>query len=360
MRLRVIHETSFLYATPASRAIETLRLTPRSHDTQFVVDWRIEIDHDCRLDADVDAFGNTVHSFTVEGPLEGLAIVATGEIETEDSGGVLRGTLERFPDVVFLRETDLTRPDDGLKALAAEAQEAGGDSLATLHALNTIIRERLTFDVEGTDTTTTASEAYALRHGVCQDFAHIFIAAARHMGVPARYVGGYLYRAERRMQEAGHGWAEAMVPDIGWIGFDPANGISPTDAYIRSAIGLDYLGAAPVRGTRFGGSGEKMTVRVAIEQVAPQARRPPAMAQTQSQGGQTQSQASVAPPPAADPAGSAPGSASMKEPLHRVREYRGKEGGPPANLAVMAGLRPGHPRLSPRRRCSRGCPHARA
>ncbi len=300
MRLRIIHETSFRYATPAGRAIETLRLTPRSHDTQFVVDWRIEIDHDCRLDADTDAFGNAVHSFTVEGPLQGLTITATGEVETEDSGGVIHGTVERFPEIVFLRETPLTRADSALKELAAEAA-AAGPGLPSLHRLNAILHERLTFDVEGTDTTTTAAEAYVLRHGVCQDFAHIFISAARHLGVPARYVGGYLYRPERRHQEAGHGWAEAFVPDVGWIGFDPANGIAPTDAYVRAAIGLDYLGAAPVRGTRFGGSGEAMTVRITIEEAGLSQRRPPP-SQVQSQDGKGQAQIQSGGGPTPEPA----------------------------------------------------------
>ena len=97
MRLRIRHETAYVYATPASRAIQTLRLTPRGHDGQFVVDWRIEVDRDCRLDTTVDPFGNTVHSFTVEGPLDGLAIAAEGEVETQDTGGVVTGQVERLP-----------------------------------------------------------------------------------------------------------------------------------------------------------------------------------------------------------------------------------------------------------------------
>ena len=119
------------------------------------------------------------------------------------------------------------------------------------------IRDRLRFDVNATDTGTSAIDAFSHGHGVCQDFAHVFIAAARHLGIPARYVGGYLYRADRPDgQEAGHAWAEALVDDLGWVGFDPANDISPTEAYVRVAMGLDYLGAAPVRGTRYGGAGE--------------------------------------------------------------------------------------------------------
>src|SRR6476660_6451458 len=104
MRLAIRHETAYAYAVPARRAIEAIRLTPRGHNGQFIVNWRIDVDKDCRLQRTADAFGNIVHSFTVEGPLSGLAIVAAGSIETQDTKGVLTGHVERFPPAVFLRE----------------------------------------------------------------------------------------------------------------------------------------------------------------------------------------------------------------------------------------------------------------
>ena len=119
------------------------------------------------------------------------------------------------------------------------------------------------FDTDPTHATTTAAEAFALKRGVCQDLTHIFIAAARSLGDPARYVGGYFRRDDGvTEQDAGHAWAEAFVPDLGWVAFDPANGICATDAHMRVAVGLDYLGAAPVRGTRYGGAGETLAVGV--------------------------------------------------------------------------------------------------
>jgi len=280
MRLRILHETAYRYASPASRAIQILRLTPRGHDGQFVVNWRIDIDRDCRLQASADPFGNRVHSFTVEGPLDGLVITAEGEVETQDTNGVVRDQVERVPALVFLRETPLTVADEGIRAFAeGTAKAAGSASLDIFHALMLGIRDRMRFDVNATDTGTSAIDAFAHRHGVCQDFAHVFIAAARHLGYPARYVGGYLYQPALRQQQsqgageqaqttaaqdAGHAWAEALVENLGWVGFDPANGISPTDAYVRVAVGLDYLGAAPVRGTRYGGTGESLSVKVVV------------------------------------------------------------------------------------------------
>jgi transglutaminase-like putative cysteine protease len=274
MRLRVVHQTAYTYETSATRAIQTLRLTPRGHNGQFIVGWRLDIDRDCRLDAATDPFGNTVHSFTVEGPLEQLTITAEGEIETTDTHGVISGQVERFPPVVFLRDTALTASDVAIRAMAKEAAAAADRSsrLALLHALMEAIRGRMRFDAGRTDSGTSAIEAFALGHGVCQDFAHVFIAAARHLGIPARYVGGYMFRAEAKEQDAGHAWAEALIDDLGWVGFDPANGISPTDAHVRVAVGLDYLGAAPVRGTRYGGSGEHLAVKVSLNPIGRTAR----------------------------------------------------------------------------------------
>ncbi len=267
MRLRIFHETAYRYAAPASRVVQNLRLTPRAHDGQFVANWRIDVDRDCRIDVTTDPFGNTLHSFAVEGPLDALTITAGGEVETQDLGGVLHGQFEPLAPAVFLRETSLTAAGPAIREFAeTTAAAAGQDQIRFLHDLMLGVRQRLHFDVDATDTRTSAVEAFAHGHGVCQDFAHVFCAAARHVDIPARYVTGYLYRAEHTEQAAGHAWAEAFVRDLGWIGFDPANDVCPTDTHVRLAVGLDYLGAAPARGARYGGSDETLAVRVHVTQ----------------------------------------------------------------------------------------------
>jgi transglutaminase-like putative cysteine protease len=272
MRLRISHATVYRYEQPATGVIQALRLTPRNHDGQYVVSWRIEISEDCRLDEHEDAFGNVMHTFTAEGSFSELTVRVDGELETQDTHGIVRGAIERFPPSLFLRETDLTRPDTAIIAFARDAQaSAGADTLKALHLLTERLHHEITFDTDPTHAATKATEAFALRRGVCQDLSHIFIGAARCLGVPARYIGGYFHRADGVVhQEAGHAWAEAFVPDVGWVGFDPANGISPTDAHVRVAAGLDYLGAAPVRGTRTGGGGEALSVTVHVAQAASQ------------------------------------------------------------------------------------------
>ena len=266
MRLKIHHTTNYRYEPPASGVIQMLRLTPGSHDGQYVADWQIDASTDSRLNMHEDAFGNITHVLT-HGPIADLTITVQGLIETHDTGGVLKGTDERFPPSLFLRKTDLTAVNPVMALHAQELlQRAGNDVLGFLHALMLDINEHMTFDADPTNSGTSAIEAYTLKRGVCQDYAHIFIASARSVGVPARFVAGHFLRADGFVhQQAGHAWAEAFVPDLGWVGFDPANAICTTDAHARVAIGLDYLGAAPVRGTRYGGGTETLTVAVRVD-----------------------------------------------------------------------------------------------
>jgi transglutaminase-like putative cysteine protease len=272
MRIRISHLTNYRYETPATSVIQMLRLTPRNHDGQYLTRWRIDVSTDCRLDQHEDAFGNITHAFTAEGPLGELTILVEGEVETRDTHGVVRGTVERFPPSLYLRETALTSPDADIAGFAAASRDAaGGDVLKLLHGMLERLHDDMTYDTDPTHSATSAAEAFALKRGVCQDLTHVFIAASRSLKVPARYVGGYFHREDGvREQDAGHAWAEAFVPELGWVAFDPANGICATDAHVRVAVGLDHLGAAPLRGTRYGGAGEVLSVKVRVAQAAQQ------------------------------------------------------------------------------------------
>lgn len=265
MRLKIYHETVYRYAVPASSVIQQLRLTPRGNEGQFIRKWRVEIDADCRLEKGEDAFGNIIHTFTADGPVAELKVTVDGDVETTDTHGVVRGALERFPVPFWLRDTRLTHAGPEIAEFINDlAAGEGGDALATLHALNMALFSSMGFSIGTTDTGTTAACAFAARAGVCQDFAHVFIAACRTIGIPARYIGGYYLRTDTHEQEAGHAWAEAHVDGVGWIGFDPAHGVSVTDRYVRVACGLDYLDAAPIRGARIGGAGESLGVEVHV------------------------------------------------------------------------------------------------
>jgi transglutaminase-like putative cysteine protease len=274
MRLRISHLTNYQYETPAIGVIQILRLTPRNHDTQYVTRWRMDLSTDCWLHQHEDAFGNITHAFTALGPFREITISVEGEVETRDVHGISRGTVERFPPTLYLRETPLTGADASIATMAAACRDASGDDvLKSLHLMVERLHEEMVYDSDPTHAATTASEAFALRRGVCQDLTHIFIAAARNLGIPARYVGGYFCRGDGvDDQEAGHAWAEAFVPELGWVAFDATNGICGTDAHVRVAVGLDYLGAAPVRGACHGGRGEVLSVRVRVAQAAQQSQ----------------------------------------------------------------------------------------
>ncbi len=269
MRIRISHATTYVYDTPPTSVTQILRLTPRNHEGQYVVDWRIDLSQDCQLHQHEDAFGNITNSFVAEGPFSELSVSVEGDVETTDTQGVVAGAVERFPPQFYLRETALTAGDPAIDDFARTTRAAAGgsDTLTLLHAMLGALNGEITFDTDPTHVATTAAEAFALRRGVCQDLTHIYIAAARTLGIPARYIGGHFHRADGvTAQEAGHAWAEVHVENLGWVGFDPTNGICTTEAHVRVAVGLDYLGAAPVRGTRRGGSGEQLKVAVHVDQ----------------------------------------------------------------------------------------------
>jgi transglutaminase-like putative cysteine protease len=294
MRICVAHETVFRYDTPSTGVIQTLRLTPRNHAGQYVVDWRIDVSADCRLEPQEDAFGNIVHAFSISGPISELRLLVEGEVETQDTAGVVRSAVERFPPSLFLRETALTHADEAMLAYAAQfARPAAAETLATLHNLLARVHDDIAFDADPAAAATDAAQAFKAGRGVCHDLTHIFVALARALGVPTRCVAGYFRADSARNGEdsggksaggsggssgpdpghkSGHSWAEAHVPDLGWVGFDPTNGFCVTDQHVRVAVGLDHLGAAAVRGAHYGGGREALAVKLQVTQALWQAQ----------------------------------------------------------------------------------------
>jgi transglutaminase-like putative cysteine protease len=274
MRLRVAHSTICRYEPPATGAIQLLRLTPRNYEGQYVVHWRIDVAPDARLSAHEDAFGNITHVFAADGPLAEWRIEVDGEVETQNTDGVVRGSVERFPPSLFLRDTALTQPDAAIGEFAQAIRSAtGGEVLAELHALLQRLHTELVYEPNrtGDATTTSAAETFARKGGAATDLTHIFIAAAHTLGIPTRFVAGYFHGAGEPIEQSGHAqsghaWAESCVPGLGWVGFDPANGFCPTDAHLRVAIGLDALGAAPLRGARYGVGSETREIAIRFDQ----------------------------------------------------------------------------------------------
>jgi transglutaminase-like putative cysteine protease len=264
MRLRIRHETRYRLLQSARRTVQYLRLTPRQDRCQQVLWWTI--DGPPSLIPWVDGFGNRAHIAGQPGAHDDLTVLVEGEVETSDSWGVLPLD-DGLPPPMFLRPTAATQVDDAVRALAEPFGDGcrNGDTIPTLHRLSSAIADAVSYRPGSTDVSGTAAEALAKGAGVCQDHAHLFIAACRVLGLPCRYVSGYLHGDDPGM--AGHAWAEAFVAGLGWVSFDPSNRQSATDAYVRLAVGFDYACAAPVIGCRLGGCGEDMSVRLAVRRV---------------------------------------------------------------------------------------------
>lgn len=263
MRLSIRHQTSYRYSKPVVYAIQTLRLSPRSYEGLQVMQWRVRGDSRYELPSFIDGYGNLVHCQTINRTHETAAVIVDGEVETRSTDGVVRGAPETFPPLFYLRSTRLTAVD---AAIADLAQSCTGNGFDRLMAVMAAVHAKVEYRSGVTQSSTTAAEALKLGAGVCQDHAHLFIAAARTLGVPARYVGGYLWTGGDGEYEASHAWAEAYLQDFGWVGFDPSNLTRPSEAYVRASIGLDYWSAAPVRGVRRGEGEEALSVSVKVKE----------------------------------------------------------------------------------------------
>lgn len=248
MLLSVRHETRYRYAEHALGAMMRLRLSPVDCAMQQVVDWQVTVNDEPIEPGQTNSYGVPEVIWRTGNRLEEAVVVAEGTVETVDRAGILGFLDEAVSPRVFLRHGDFTRPSSAIAALAREAAEADGP-LASLHELCRIVHDRLDYQPDSTDTSTTAAEALELGRGVCQDFAHVFITAARLMSVPARYVAGYVHDPEQPPEmHWSHGWAEAFVEGLGWVGFDPTRKVCLTDHYIRLSWGQDAFDCAPLRG----------------------------------------------------------------------------------------------------------------
>lgn len=267
MRLQIEHSTTYTFNPPMRGVVQSLRLWPSRCDGQNVLSWDVLIDGAERGAEFRDAAGDRIETASILGPVDEVVVRVSGLVETQDLAGVLSGHRERIRPAAYLRYTRFTKPDSDLSDLAASAVANAGSDLDRAHALSGAVAEAIAYTPGQTDHSTTAAEALAAGHGVCQDHAHALIAAALSLGIPARYVTGYLH-AEGGIAEASHAWAELYVPDLGWVGFDASNGLCPNENYVRVGSGYDAVDAAPIRGVAQGAGAEEMTIDVTVVEAA--------------------------------------------------------------------------------------------
>jgi transglutaminase-like putative cysteine protease len=273
MRLSIIHETKYRYATPADYTIQCLRLSPQTSLRQKVLSWSLDIPRPASPFS--DGFGNISHLLVIDGPHHEIRLRAYGEVEVEDSSLDLPEIGPLGPDV-YTRFTALTAQDRALNHFSETfRRQTMNDRTAGVEALMLAVREEMDYRPGVTQAGTTAAQAFSLGAGVCQDHAHVFISCCRKLNIPARYVSGYLAPKNRaaanlgqRTALASHAWAEAWIEGLGWQGFDVANRTRAHGRHVRVAVGLDYLDACPVRGFHRGGKGESLDVDVQVSEAA--------------------------------------------------------------------------------------------
>lgn len=271
MLLSITHRTVYRYDPPAARCALRLKLHPSNSPGQEVRSWSVTVNGEPTSARITNGYGDDESIWLCHHPTEEVEVIAAGEVSTTDMAGVLRAQALTARPAMFLRGTELTEPDVAIRKLA---KKAVGDKtgLDAAHALAVAVGEALEYKPDVTDAATTAAEALKLEAGVCQDYAHVLIAGARALGAAARYVVGYLYvppaEAEETIVSATetHAWAEIWVDGLGWVGFDPSNGVCPTDHYVRLASGLDAPDAAPLRGTVMGAPEESLEAHVQVVQ----------------------------------------------------------------------------------------------
>ncbi|MCC1492881.1 transglutaminase family protein [Cognatishimia sp. F0-27] len=265
MKLTISHVTRYRFEAPVPYGLQQLRKTPKATRHQTIEEWKTVVEGG-RIDLEYDDHHNNhVHLVRFEKGTQELLIRCEGLVSMVEGHGVVGPHRGPAPLWLYSHETERTKPGPGVRALLKDLEPAEND-LARLHGLMAAIHAAVAYEVGASESDWTAEDALSAGRGVCQDHTHVFLAAARRLGYPARYVSGYLMLDDRVEQDAMHAWAEAHVDGLGWVGFDVSNGMSPDQRYVRVATGLDYRDAAPVTGAVFGGAAEALDVQIAVAQ----------------------------------------------------------------------------------------------
>lgn len=265
MRIRISHETTFSFSAPTRSTIVNLRLTPRSFDSQYVLRWRVSVDLDCALRHSEDLLGNIVHSFSYHRPVERFVVFAVGEIETTDAVGVVRGAVETLPSAMYLRDSPQAGANAKLREFLKDLLASATDPLDRLHRLMDVLHEDVAFDPDVAEGGSGAAEAFSLKRGSAIDLAHLFVAAARSLDIPARVASGFVAPDDAASPTRLDVWAEALAPGLGWVAFDCARNLCANDRYVRVAVGFDYASAQPICASHSGFGAETIETVVRIQ-----------------------------------------------------------------------------------------------
>jgi transglutaminase-like putative cysteine protease len=286
-KLRVVHTTRYAYDKPVERSVHKLRLCPTNDWDQRVLSNTLTLSPKAPTVEFEDVFGNWVTQFELTTPYTELTISSDSIVELLDVDPFAFANKKIHPSfplvwmpweqamlAPYLRPIEL--PDTQITELFAYGmqfvEKNGQDLMETLFDINLTLFREYQYVPGSTNLQTTPYEVLVNKRAVCQDFANLFICLARLLGIPARYVCGYIYtgntRPNRARSDATHAWVQLYIPNIGWKAFDPTNGILPTTGHVRTAYGRHYIDATPTSGTLYTPATEKMTVDVSVDEVS--------------------------------------------------------------------------------------------
>ena len=281
------HLTKFTYKNAVSESVMEVRMHPRSDSNQRCLTFSLSVSPRCRVFSYRDHLSNNIHHFDIPGQHGQLVIIAESLVEMQPAmdvpGALGPGSWEELDRLVqeddfweMLLPSEFACPTPALERLAAELNvRRRDDPMMLLLELNTRLYEYFNYSPSTTRVDSPIDEAIESRQGVCQDFAHIMIALVRQLGIPCRYVSGYLYHRkedrDRSTSDATHAWVEALLPHLGWVGFDPTNALIAGNRHIRTALGRDYADVPPTRGIFLGRTASDLyvAVQVAASEEAP-------------------------------------------------------------------------------------------
>lgn len=274
MRLRVTHQTSFSYSEEIADTAMELRLRPRDGAGQRCLSYDLRVYPPGPIRSYVDSFGNTVETYNQRRAHREIVVEARSLVETSQRAGVILDQPTKGERYQMLRLSGPVEDLPEVRAMAAQVAPAEGEAptVDLLGRLANLIHERFVYEPNVTTVDSTVGDLVRLGRGVCQDFAHLWIAMCRVLGIPARYVSGYIWPGELRGGQASHAWGEAWLDGVGWAGFDPTNWAGPTagrvgEMHVAIAVGRDYRDVPPTRGVYRGSAQETLAVDVKVEEL---------------------------------------------------------------------------------------------
>lgn len=280
MYYSINHVTRFRYSSPVSESVMEVRMQPRDDGNQHCLRFQLQTTPRTTIQQYLDHSGNRVHHFNVPGRHATLAITAQALVDVQSIAAIptalepaaweaLDQLLNDPINWDLLQPSHFAQPTTMLRSFAQELQlQRGPDPLSTVRMINTAIHQAFAYAPQSTRVDSLIDEALSRRKGVCQDFAHVMIALVRDLGIPCRYVSGYLFHRtedhDRSQDDATHAWVEALLPGLGWVGFDPTNNLLTNVRHVRVAVGRDYADVPPTRGVYKGGALGELEVSVRV------------------------------------------------------------------------------------------------